>query len=82
LTAEGRALASLRHPAFRVLLGSNMALQVGSWVQTLGQGWLVVNDLGGSAANLATVALLRGASLVLISPVGGSLRAASTAATS
>ena len=73
LAAEGRALASLRHPAFRTLLGSNMALQVGSWVQTIGQGWLVINDLGGSASNLATVALLRGASLVLISPVGGYL---------
>jgi len=50
-----------------------MALQIGSWVQTIGQGWLVVNDLGGSATNLATVALLRGASLVLLSPVGGYL---------
>jgi predicted MFS family arabinose efflux permease len=63
----------LRHPAFRTLLASNMALQIGSWVQTIGQGWLVVHDLHGSATNLATVALLRGASLVLISPVGGYL---------
>src|SRR5688572_26720225 len=73
LTAEGQALASLRHRAFRTLLASNMALQVGSWVQTIGMGWLVINDMGGSASNLATVALLRGASLVLISPVGGYL---------
>ena len=73
LAAEGHALASLRHRSFRTLLASNMCLQVGSWVQTIGQGWLVVNDLGGSAANLAVVALLRGASLVLISPVGGYL---------
>jgi MFS family permease len=50
-----------------------MALQIGSWVQTIGQGWLVVHDLGGSATNLAVVALLRGASLVLLSPVGGYL---------
>ena len=48
-----------------------MALQIGSWVQTIGQGWLVVNDLGGSATNLAMVALLRGAFLVLLSPFGG-----------
>lgn len=48
-----------------------MLLQIGSWVQTIGQGWLVVHDLGGSATNLATVALLRGASLVLLSPIGG-----------
>jgi MFS family permease len=50
-----------------------MALQVGSWVQTIGQGWLVIHDLGGSAFNLGLVALLRGASLVVVSPVGGYL---------
>lgn len=71
LTARGRPLAALRHRDFRVLLFSTMLLQIGSWVQTIGQGWLVVHDLGGSATNLATVALLRGASLVLLSPVGG-----------
>ena len=50
-----------------------MALQIGSWVQTIGQGWLVKVDLGGSATDLATVALLRGAFLVLLSPFGGYL---------
>lgn len=50
-----------------------MALQVGSWVQTIGQGWLVKVDLGGSATDLATVALLRGAFLMLLSPFGGYL---------
>jgi len=50
-----------------------MALQVGSWVQTIGMGWLVLQDLNGSATDLGLVALLRGASLVLISPVGGYL---------
>lgn len=50
-----------------------MALQVGSWVQTIGQGWLVKVDLGGTATDLAAVALLRGAFLVLLSPFGGYL---------
>jgi len=50
-----------------------MALQVGSWVQTIAQGWLILHDLGGSATDLALVALLRGASLLLLSPVGGYL---------
>ena len=50
-----------------------MALQIGSWVQTIGQGWLVKHDLHGSATDLATVALLRGAFLVLLSPFGGYL---------
>lgn len=48
-----------------------MALQIGSWVQMIGQGWLVVNDLGGSATDLALVALLRGAFLMILSPFGG-----------
>jgi MFS family permease len=50
-----------------------MALQIGSWVQTIGQGWLVKHDLHGSATNLAMVALLRGAFLVILSPFGGYL---------
>ncbi|MCC6268091.1 MAG: MFS transporter [Dehalococcoidia bacterium] len=73
LTAPGRPLASLRHRDFRFLLVSTMALQIGSWVQTIGQGWLVKVDLGGSATDLAAVALLRGAFLVLLSPFGGYL---------
>jgi MFS family permease len=48
-----------------------MALQIGSWVQTIGQGWLVLHDLGGSATDLGLVALLRGGALVILSPVGG-----------
>ena len=79
LTARGRPLAALRHRDFRVLLFSTMLLQIGSWVQTIGQGWLVVHDLGGSATNLATVALLRGASLVLLSPIGGTSAGGSNA---
>lgn len=50
-----------------------MLVQTGSWVQTIGQGWLVKHDLGGSATDLATVALLRGASMLLLAPVGGYL---------
>lgn len=50
-----------------------MALQIGSWVQTIGLGWLVLHDLGGSATDLGLVALLRGASLLVVSPVGGYL---------
>jgi len=71
LIAPGRPLASLRHRDFRFLLASTMALQIGSWVQMIGQGWLVSSDLGGSATDLALVALLRGAFLVFLSPFGG-----------
>lgn len=50
-----------------------MAFQTGSWVQTIGMGWLVLQDLGGNATSLGLVALLRGAFLVLVSPFGGYL---------
>jgi MFS family permease len=50
-----------------------MALQIGSWVQTIGMGWLVLHDLAGSATALAIVALLRGASQLLLAPISGHL---------
>lgn len=50
-----------------------MALQIGSWVQTIGMGWLVLHDLHGNATDLGLVALLRGASMLLLSPIGGHL---------
>lgn len=46
---------------------------VGQWVQNVAMGWLVLHDLHGSATNLGLVALMRGASLVLVSPFGGYL---------
>lgn len=71
--SPGKPLAALRHSDFRVLLAGNTALQVGSWVQTIGMGWLLLHDLDASATALGLVALLRGASLVLLGPVGGFL---------
>lgn len=73
LTAPGRPLASLRFRDFRILLAGTMALQVGSWVQTIGMGWLVLHDLNGSATALALVALLRGASQLVLAPIAGHL---------
>jgi len=71
--APRKRFSALQHRDFRVLLFSTMALQIGSWVQTIGQGWLVLNDLGGSATDLGLVALLRGGALVVVSPFGGYL---------
>jgi MFS family permease len=73
MTAPGRPLAALRHREFRLLLFSTMALQVGSWIQAIGQGWLVLHDLNGSATSLGLVALLRGGAMVGMSPFGGYL---------
>lgn len=52
-------------------MAGTMALNIGSWVQTIGLGWLILHDLGGSATDLGLVALLRGASLILVSPFTG-----------
>jgi len=73
MLAPGGALVSLRHRDFRVLLLGIMAFQIGSWVQTIGQGWLVVHDLDGSSFDLGLVAMLRGGSLFFFSPVAGYL---------
>lgn len=73
LTARGRALSSLRHREFRFLLAGSMALQVGSWIQTIGMGWLVLHDLNGSATALGLVGMVRGASQLLVAPLGGYL---------
>lgn len=73
LMQPGGGLVSLRHRDFRVLLLGIMAFQVGSWVQTIGQGWLVVHDLNGSPFDLGLVAMLRGGSLFFFSPVAGYL---------
>ncbi len=67
------AIAALRYRDFRVLLFSTMALQIGSWVQSIGQGWLVFEVLNGSAGQLALVALLRGGSMLVVAPFGGYL---------
>lgn len=75
ITAPGGPLSAFRHRDFRVLLLGTMALQIGSWVQTIGMGWLVLQDLGGNATSLGLVALLRGASLVVVSPLAGYLGA-------
>lgn len=50
-----------------------MALQIGSWVQSIGQGWLVFEVLNGNARQLALVALLRGGSMFVVAPFGGYL---------
>ena len=71
--ADNHPIAALFYRDFRMIFFSTMALMVGSWVQTIGLGWLVLHDLDGSATQLGVVAILRGASLVVVSPFGGYL---------
>ena len=64
---------ALRHADFRFLLMGNLFTQMGQWSQQLGKGWLVYNDLGGSAFQLGVVAFAQGAGMFFMSPVGGAL---------
>lgn len=68
----GRTLAALEVPAFRsFFLGQAVSLP-GTWMQTVAQGWLVV-QLTGSAALLGTVVALQYLPVLLLAPWGGLL---------
>ena len=64
---------ALRHPDFRFLLAGNLFTQLGQWSQQLGKGWLVVNDLDGSAFQLGLVAFTQGLGMFIMAPIGGVL---------
>ncbi len=64
--------ASLANHNFRYLLAGTMAMQVGSWSQTIGQGWLI-HSMTGSAVHLGMIAFIRGIVMLIASPFGGLL---------
>ncbi len=64
--------ASLANRDFRYLLAGTMAMQVGSWSQTIGQGWLI-HSMTGSAVHLGMIAFIRGIVMLVASPFGGLL---------
>lgn len=61
-----------RHPNFRLYWGGALCSNIGTWMQTLAQSWLVY-QLTGSALLLGTVAFLQGLPSLLLSLVGGVL---------
>jgi MFS family permease len=69
-TRKRGTFASLANRDFRYLLAGTMALQVGSWSQTIGQGWLI-HDMTRSAVQLGLIAFIRGLVVLLASPFGG-----------
>lgn len=62
--------ASLGNRDFRYLLAGTMGTQVGSWSQTIGQGWLVL-ELTRSPVQLGLIAFIRGIAMLAASPFGG-----------
>jgi MFS family permease len=71
-SASGGSFAALRVRDFRFLLGGTMAANLAMWVQTVAQGWIVL-ELTGSAVALGTIAFVRGLAMLLASPFGGVL---------
>ncbi len=64
--------AALRHRDFRLFWSGQLVSLVGTWMQSVGQAWLVL-ELTGSPFHLGLVTALQFTPILLLSPVGGAL---------
>lgn len=71
-TAERRRLGALRHRNFTLLWSSLIMSNTGTWMQTVGQGWLVL-ELTNRPLYLGLVSLAFAAPMTLLPPVGGAI---------
>jgi MFS family permease len=74
-SAGGRAparLGALRHRDFRLFWGGQLVSQIGTWMQSVAQAWLVL-ELTQSPLQLGIVSALQFTPILLLSPVGGAL---------
>src|SRR5262245_30877039 len=65
-------MAALRHRDFRLFWSGQLVSLIGTWMQSVGQAWLVL-ELTGSPAQLGLVTALQFAPILVLSPVGGAL---------
>ena len=63
---------ALSHRDFRVFWSGQLVSQLGTWMQRVGQAWLVL-ELTGSPFHLGLVTALQFTPILLFSPVGGAL---------
>jgi MFS family permease len=63
---------AFRHRDFRLFWGGQLVSLIGTWMQSVGQAWLVL-ELTGSPLSLGVVNALQFAPVLLLSPVGGAL---------
>src|SRR6185312_8260066 len=63
---------AFRHRDFRLFWGGQLVSLIGTWMQSVGQAWLVL-ELTGSPFSLGLVTALQFAPILLLSPVGGAL---------
>src|SRR6476646_6652398 len=70
----GRTFGSLRHRNFRLLWTGNVATQIGYWMFSIAQGWLVINiEHENQALWLGIVGFVGPIPLLMFSLVGGML---------
>jgi len=65
-------LAALAHRDFRLFWSGQLVSLIGTWMQSVGQAWLVL-ELTGSPLQLGLVTALQFTPILLLSPVGGAL---------
>jgi MFS family permease len=65
-------LAALGHRDFRLFWSGQLVSLIGTWMQSVGQAWLVL-ELTGSPFHLGLVTALQFTPILLLSPVGGAL---------
>ena len=65
-------LSALRHRDFRLFWSGQLVSLIGTWMQSVGQAWLVL-ELTGSPFQLGLVTALQFTPILLLSPVGGAL---------
>ena len=65
-------LGALRHLDFRLFWIGQLVSQIGTWMQSVGQAWLVL-ELTGSPLQLGVVSALQFTPILLLSPVGGAM---------
>lgn len=65
-------LGALRHRDFRLFWIGQLISQIGTWMQSVAQAWLVL-DLTQSPLQLGFVSALQFAPILLLSPIGGVL---------
>jgi len=70
-TPKPRRLA-LRHRDFRLFWSGQLVSLIGTWMQSVGQAWLVL-ELTGSPLQLGLVTALQFTPILILSPVGGAL---------
>src|SRR5215475_7914032 len=72
LAAAPVRLAALRHRDFRLFWGGQLVSQIGTWMQSVGQAWLVL-ELTHSPFQLGLVTALQFTPVLLLSAVGGAM---------